>query len=93
MFVPLLSHLHVQRLGRGRPRTRLDRVLDDKAYSSRANGTLLRDRENQGHHRRSLRPGGDRMNRGRAVGRPPSFDAAAYKGRNMVDCWFHRIKD
>src|SRR5215213_6091320 len=37
MFVPLLSQLHVGRLGRGRPRTRPDRVLGDKAYSSRAN--------------------------------------------------------
>lgn len=36
MLKPLLSHLAVKRLGPGRPRTRPDAVIGDKAYSSRA---------------------------------------------------------
>ena len=36
---------------------------------------------------------GHRKNRGRAGGRPPAFDAAAYKGRNVVERSFNRIKD
>lgn len=33
MLKPLLSQLAVNRLGRGRPRTRPDTILGDKAYS------------------------------------------------------------
>ncbi len=40
----LLADLAVDRLGPGRPRTRPDAVLGDKAYSSRANRDLLRSR-------------------------------------------------
>ena len=42
MLKPLLSHLAVKRMGPGRPRTRPDAVLGDKAYSSRAIRTELR---------------------------------------------------
>lgn len=44
MFPALLDHLGVERVGPGRPRTRPDAVRGDKAYSSRANRTALRDR-------------------------------------------------
>ncbi len=36
MCLPLLNAIRVARLGPGRPRTRRDAVLADKAYSSRA---------------------------------------------------------
>jgi hypothetical protein len=35
-FVPVLEGIRVPRLGAGRPRARPDRVLADKAYTSRA---------------------------------------------------------
>jgi hypothetical protein len=41
-FAAVLDGIRVPRLGPGRPRTRPDRVLADKAYSSRANRALLR---------------------------------------------------
>ncbi|MEU7791099.1 hypothetical protein [Amycolatopsis sp. NPDC049159] len=36
MFPHLMRHLRIHRAGRGRARTRSDRVRGDKAYSSRA---------------------------------------------------------
>ena len=44
MFPNLLNAIRVPRLGPGRPRTRPDAVLGDKAYSSRGNRALLRSR-------------------------------------------------
>ena len=40
--MPVVAGIRVPRIGGGRPRTRPDRVLADKAYTSRANrGYLL----------------------------------------------------
>lgn len=44
MFPVLMGHLRVARRGPGRPRSRPDRVRGDKAYSSRAIRTHLRQR-------------------------------------------------
>jgi len=44
MLKPLLGQLAIARLGRGRPRTRPVAVLGDKAYSSRGNRAMLRER-------------------------------------------------
>jgi hypothetical protein len=43
-FVPVLAGIRVPRPGGGRPRTRPDRVLADKAYTSKANRAHLRGR-------------------------------------------------
>lgn len=97
MLTHLLDQLRVARVGPGRPRTRPHRILGDKAYSSRANRTLLSARgikstiaepSDQARHRRNRGRAG-----GRAGGRPHAFDAAAYKGRNVVERSFNRIKD
>lgn len=93
MFAPLMSQLRVARLGPGRARTRPDRVLGDKAYSSRANRALLRDRAIKATIAEPSDQAGHRKRRGRAGGRPPAFDATAYKGRNVVERSFNRIKD
>jgi transposase len=91
MFGPLMAHL---RIGRetGRPRTRPDAVRGDKAYSSRAIRGHLRSRgivaiipepaDQQGHRKR----------RGPRGGRPPAFDATAYKGRNVIERRFCHLK-
>ena len=44
MCLPLLEAIRVPRLGPGRPRTRPQAVLGDKAYSSRAIRAELRQR-------------------------------------------------
>ncbi|MGW3808653.1 transposase [Micromonospora sp. NPDC005113] len=43
-FIPVLAAIRVPRLTTGRPRTRPDRVLADKTYTSKANRAYLRRR-------------------------------------------------
>lgn len=43
-FIPVLAKVHVTRTGGGRPRTRPNIVLADKAYTSKANRAHLRQR-------------------------------------------------
>ncbi len=73
----------------GRPRRRPDRLRADKGYPSRANRAWLRardvkttipERDDQVAHRRK-RPG-----------RPIVFDPDDYKGRNVVERCFNRLK-
>lgn len=91
MFGPLMAHLRIGRQT-GRPRTRPHAVRGDKAYSSRAIRGHLRSRgvvaiipepaDQQGHRKR----------RGSRGGRPPAFDATAYKGRNVIERRFCDLK-
>ena len=92
-FVPVLGRIRVpQRSGPGRPRSRPDRVLGDKAYSSRGNRTYLRRRgipatipvkaDQQAH----------RSKKGSAGGRPPTFDSVEYRRRHAVECGINRHK-
>lgn len=92
MLQPLLAHLAVKRVGPGRPRTRPEALIGDKAYSSRGTRAALRGRgvkvvipqpSDQIAHRRR---------RGSAGGRPPSFDAEVYKGRNVIERSFNDHK-
>ena len=91
MLLPLLGQLRVGRPV-GRPRTRPEAVLGDKACSSRAIRAHLRTRgikavipepaDQQGHRRR----------RGARGGRPVGLDAAAYKGRNVIERQYAHLK-
>ncbi len=88
----VLDGIHVARCGRGRPRTRPDRVLADKAYSSRANRRWLAT-----HGVRATIPipadqAGHRQRRGSHGGRPPTFDAERYKDRHAVECGINILK-
>ncbi len=92
MLKPLLSHLAVKRLGPGRPRTRPDAVIGDKAYSSRAIRTELRSRRVRAVIPQPSDQIGHRKRRGSAGGRPPAFDAVIYKGRNVIERSFNDHK-
>jgi transposase len=91
-FEPVMAGIRIQRLGPGRPRTRPDRVLADKAYSSRAIRSHLRRRgikttipvpaDQQAH----------RARRGSKGGRPPKFDPEHYKQRNVVERTINKLR-
>ncbi|MGW3520200.1 IS5 family transposase [Streptomyces hydrogenans] len=91
-FETVMAAIRVPRRGPGRPRTRPDVVLADRAYSSRAIRSHLRQR---GIHAVIPQPSdqtGHRLRRGSAGGRPPAFDAEAYKQRNSVERCINRLK-
>ncbi|WP_327722742.1 IS5 family transposase [Streptomyces sp. NBC_00490] len=86
------ASIRVPRSGPGRPRTRPVAVLADRAYSSRAIRIHLRRR---GIHAVIPQPSdqvGHRLQRGCVGGRPPAFDAEAYKPRNAVERCINRLK-
>ncbi|MCU4750052.1 IS5 family transposase [Streptomyces sp. G-5] len=90
-FNAVMAQIRVPR-PTGRPRTRPDTVLADKAYSSRAIRHHLR--------RRSIRTvipvpadqAAHRKRRGSKGGRPPAFDRQTYRERNRVERCINRLK-
>jgi transposase len=92
MLAALLAHLAVARLGPGRPRTRPDALLGDKAYSSRAIRTLLRAKRVKAVIPQPSDQIAHRKRRGSAGGRPPAFDPTLYKGRNVIERSFNDHK-
>ncbi|MEU7785472.1 transposase [Amycolatopsis sp. NPDC049159] len=92
MFPHLMRHLRIRRAGRGRVRTRPDRVCGDKACFSRAIRGHLRDRgitavipepADQAEHRKR---------RGSRGGRPPASDSVDCRGRDVIQRRFNLLK-
>lgn len=85
----LLDAVRVPRPGRGRPRSRPDRLLTDRSYSYPVYRRELRRRKlahtipERADHRR---------HRAHRPGRPPGFDPAVYKRRNVVERCVNRLK-
>jgi transposase len=82
----------VRPVGGGRPRSRPRRVIADRAYSHPSTRQALRarqiafccpERRDQTAHR---------LTKGAAGGRPPGFDPAVYRRRNVVERCFNRLK-
>lgn len=86
-FAHVMARLRVPRR-RGRPRTRPDVVLADKAYFSARSASAVS---------RAVIPvpadqRGHRLRRGSRGGRPPAFDREVYKQRNTVERCINRLK-
>ncbi|MFF2329586.1 MULTISPECIES: IS5 family transposase [unclassified Streptomyces] len=88
----VLVLVSVPRTGVGRPRTKPDRVLAGKAYTSRRNRRYLRRRGIRHTIPERLDQQRHRQNRGSRGGRPTGFDSGHYKKRNTVERAINRLK-
>lgn len=92
VFGAVLDAIRVPRTAAGRPRSRPDRVLADKAYSYRAIRARLRRRGIRATMPERADQIANRHRRGTHGGRRPAFDRDLCKGRNVVERCFSRLK-
>ena len=92
MLPVLLAALEIPRLGPGRPRSRPDALLADKAYSARAHRALLRRRGITTVIPEPSDQIGHRQRKGSRGGRPVNFDRELYKHRNVIERGFNTFK-
>ena len=88
----VLANIRVPRAGGGRPRTCPDAVLADRAYGSKGNREYLRSRGIRAVIPEKKDQIASRKKRGSNGGRPPAFDASAYRKRNVVERSFAYVK-
>jgi len=92
-FGPVLAGIRIRRRGGGRPRTRPDRVLADKAYSSRRIRTSLRSKGIKATIPEPADQIAARKAKGMHGGRPPAFDPDIYKQRNTVERAINKLRE
>lgn len=93
MLPLLLDALRVPRRGPGRPRTRPDALLGDKAYSARSHRANLRRRGIRAVIPEPSDQQKHRLRRGARGGRPVTHDRDTYRGRNVVERSFNTLKN
>ncbi len=92
VLVDVLADIRVPRLGPGRPRTRPDTVIADRAYTSGKARRMLAGRGIKAVIPQKKDETAARQRKGSAGGRPPTLDAVTYKGRNVVERCFALAK-
>jgi transposase len=92
-FATVLDRVIVDRVGPGRPRTRPDCVLADKAYSSKQIRAYLAGRKIKAAIPIKDDQVAARRRRGSAGGRPPAFDPDRYRDRNTVERAVNKLRE
>lgn len=92
-LAPLLDNVRVGRPGPGRPRKRPTTLRMDRAYGARTYRKVLRKRKIRCVCPERADARKARLRRGARGGRPPKFDAQAYRGRQVVERNINRFKD
>ena len=91
-FAAVMADLKILRSAGTPSRTRPDRVLADKAYSSQKIRNQLRARGIRATIPQPANQIQGRKARGSKGGRPPAFDKAIYKTRNTVERTINRLR-
>lgn len=84
-----MARIKINRCGPGRPRTRPERVVADKGYSSTKIRSYLRGRGIKAAIPERIDQINGRIRRGE---RPCRLDRAAYQRRNVVERCFNKLK-
>lgn len=92
MLTEVLGDVRVPRVGAGRPRTRPDALLADRAYATGPVRRHLRTRGITAVIPEKKDSVAARKSKGSAGGRPPAFDAETYTRRNVVERSFALTK-
>ncbi|MFE7802091.1 IS5 family transposase [Nocardia sp. NPDC057440] len=92
-FTAVLDSIAMPRLGKGRPRTRPERVRADKAYGSASNRAHLRRRGIKATIPIKADKAAHRKKEGSAGGWPPAFDIEDYEMRYAVECGIGQLKE
>ena len=92
-FELVLGKVSVARSGPGRPRTRPDYALADKAYSSRSIREHLALRGIKAVIPIKDDQADARIRKGSRGGRPPAFDKVRYRQRNTVERAVNKLRD
>lgn len=89
----VLARVKITRTRAGRPRTRPDGVLADKAYSTNKIRAMLRRRGITATIPQPANQVAGRKARGVKGGRPPAFDPERYKDRNTVERCINKLRE
>lgn len=92
VLTEVLDEIRVPRIGPGRPRTRPDAVIADKAYSNHGIRHELAARGITAVIPQKSNEQASRKRKGSSGGRPPALDEDLYRGRNVVERHFGLAK-